>query len=92
VAESALAYRPGAVWRMDFPTPPQLRVNAGTHTGYVFDAHGTVTGSTTVSYGRPRGVLVTAWAVINGRSRYLVGSGPLSGTWLEESGVASLQV
>jgi spore germination protein YaaH/uncharacterized protein YraI len=92
VAESGLAFRNGFVDRMDFTSAPRLDLAAGTYTGYEYDASGRITGSVTVKPVRPRTLTVVAWAVINGRARYLVSGGGLDGTWLIESTATSLHV
>ena len=92
LAESALAFKPGFVDRMNFSSPPQVDVSAGSHTGFVFSTRGVVKGTVTATYAQTRGLSVSAWAVINGRAHFLVGSGALAGTWLPESSATALHV
>jgi spore germination protein YaaH len=92
LAESALAFKPGFVDRMSFSSPPQVDVTAGSHTGFVFSTRGVVNDTVTTTYGRARGLSVSAWAVINGRAHFLVASGALAGTWLPESSATALHV
>jgi hypothetical protein len=90
--ESALAYRFGFVDRIDFTAAPQIDLSPGTYTGYAYDANGRITDSVTVTPARLRTLTVVAWAVINGRARFLVSGGGLGGTWLMESTATSLHV
>ena len=85
LAESAMAFKPGSIERLELPAGPSIDISAGTHTGYRYSAQGGVIGSRTVHYGTARTVSVSAWKIVNGRPHFLVGSGALNGTWLPES-------
>jgi hypothetical protein len=92
IAESKLASKPGVLGRMDFALPPEVDLAPGTHTAYRYSRRGLVIGSESISPARMRAVLVVAWAIVNGRRHYLVGSGGLAGYWLPESSVTPLHV
>jgi hypothetical protein len=92
LAESAVAFKPGSIERMELPSGPSIDLSPGTHTGYRYNAHGAVTGSQTVHYRSARSVTVTAWKIVNGRAHYLVSAGVLGGTWLPESSATHLHV
>jgi spore germination protein YaaH len=90
--ESAMAFKPGSIQRMELPAGPSIDISAGTHSGYRYSAQGGVIGSRTVHYGTARTVSVSAWKIVNGRPHFLVGSGALNGTWLPESSATRLHV
>ncbi|HET6745719.1 MAG TPA: glycosyl hydrolase family 18 protein [Candidatus Limnocylindria bacterium] len=92
VPESLVAFKPGAIERLDFDSAPRIDLAVGTHTGYRFDKAGNVTGTVVATQGVTRSMTVSAWAVINGRGHFLVSSGAWSGTWLPESAATRLRV
>ncbi len=51
LAESAVAFKPGSIGRLELPGAPAIDLGAGTYTGYRYGAQGAVTGSQTVHYG-----------------------------------------
>ena len=67
LAESAMAFKPGSIQRLELPAGPSIDISAGTHTGYRYSAQGGVIGSRTVHYGTARTVSVSAWKIVNGR-------------------------
>ncbi|MEP6469411.1 MAG: glycosyl hydrolase family 18 protein [Chloroflexota bacterium] len=92
LAESSVAFRRGALERLDFVATPRIDVAAGKRTGYRFDSRGLITSSITATVSGSTGMRVSAWAVINGRAHFLVSSGTWAGTWLPESQSTRLHI
>jgi len=92
LAESAAAFKPGSIERLELPTMPTLDIARGSYTGYRYNLRGAVLGSETVHYATTRSISVSAWRIVNGRPHFLVGSGGLKGTWLPESNATRLHV
>jgi spore germination protein YaaH len=92
LAESALAFKPGSIGRLELPALPTIDLARGTYTGYRYSDRGAVTGSETAYYATTRSITVSAWKIVNGRPHFLVGSGALNGTWLPESRATRLHV
>ncbi|HYN64429.1 MAG TPA: S8 family serine peptidase [Candidatus Limnocylindrales bacterium] len=84
VAESNVAYLPGAVQLTDLDTG-RATVESGTRTAYQFYANGTVRSSKSASQSSALGTPVAAWAVVDGRPRFYVLRGRWAGYWLGES-------
>jgi spore germination protein YaaH len=92
VRESARAFLPGFVSRMDFTDAPRIRLSGGTYEGHRYRSDGSVKARVRVTVAKGTRLNVQAWAVINGRRRFLVGGGDLAGTWIVESRAIGLVV
>jgi peptidoglycan/xylan/chitin deacetylase (PgdA/CDA1 family) len=91
VAVASLAMPARALAANPSPAAPMtVRLEAGTHTGYRFDATlRTVTSTKTATLIRPAGTSTTRRALIPGRGVHLlIASGTWAGYWLPESIVA----
>lgn len=87
VAESSVAYLPGAVQLTDLDTARAM-VAGGKRTAYRFYRSGSVRSSKSASLSSAKSTPVAAWAVVNGRPRFYVLRGRWAGYWLGEmSGV-----
>jgi hypothetical protein len=85
VRESSVAYAAGFVDRLEYDWPRPLAVGAGDHTGYQFDADGTIIGLLTVPT-QATTWEYTAGAKINGVPAVRISSGALAGYWVAISG------
>ena len=92
IKESAMAYRRGAVSRMDFDALPLVDLAPGTYTAYAFDWLGRAGASVTARVAGSTAIQVAGWAVINGVPRFLVSSGPWAGKWLADTSATRLHV
>ena len=88
IRESSIAYAAGFVDRLEYDWPRPLAVGAGDHTGYQFDADGTIVGLLTVPTEATTWEY-TAGAKINGVPAVRLSSGALAGYWVPISGSAA---
>jgi subtilisin family serine protease len=80
--ETSRSHRAGVVDRVELTPARRILLDAGSYTGIAIDASGRTLSTTTATLSRASGTLTTAWAVVNGRARYLVSEGIWAGTWL----------
>jgi putative cell wall-binding protein len=88
IRESSAAYASGFVDRLEYDWPRPLAVGAGDHTGYQFDADGTIIGLLTVPT-QATTWEYTAGAKINGVPAVRISSGSLAGYWIAINGSGS---
>ena len=84
LAESSATYRRGAIERLNFTAPTPIGFSVGTYTGYRYDSSGTITATRTATLGSTTVVTASGWAVINGRTQYLIATGTWAGYWIRE--------
>ena len=85
VRESPISYLAGQTEWVGYPAHPAIALQAGTYTGFQFDANGTVLGGRTASLGKSSAANISARAIINGRPYLAVINGIWAGYWLPES-------
>ncbi|TMB57655.1 MAG: hypothetical protein E6J47_01920 [Chloroflexi bacterium] len=85
VRESAISYLDGQTELVPYASNPAISVQAGTFTGYRFDASGAILGGRTATLAKSSTANVSSRAIINGRPYFAVSNGIWAGYWLPES-------
>jgi len=85
IRESSSVYLAGFVDQVTFSPTRSVSFASGTHTGYLINAGGGITGSKTYTLAAASSAAAAGRAVINGTAYILIANGVWAGYWVPES-------